>query len=131
MCKLSIAYNHLTTLTHQSEEEQKYTRSGDAVVHPKGDGNRRGTTPFTYVTCPLTQPHNGTCSDMFRARPKQQKKKQPEPVVPVLPDELPRELPVEKWGTTLQSLYLQNNSIKFLPNYIGNFVALARLDVSK
>lgn len=48
-----------------------------------------------------------------------------------LPDSSPRELPVDKWATTLQSLYLQNNSIAFLPDYLGKFVALARLDISQ
>lgn len=48
-----------------------------------------------------------------------------------LPDSSPRELPVDKWATTLQSLYLQNNGVMFLPNYLGKFVALARLDISQ
>ena len=48
-----------------------------------------------------------------------------------LPDSSPRELPVDKWATTLQSLYLQNNNIAFLPDYLGKFVALARLDISQ
>lgn len=47
------------------------------------------------------------------------------------PDSEPRELPVDKWSGTLQSLLLQNNNIRFLPNYLGGFTALARLDISK
>lgn len=46
-------------------------------------------------------------------------------------DGLARELPVEKWNTSLQSLYLQNNKISFLPDYIGQLVGLSRLDISK
>ena len=48
-----------------------------------------------------------------------------------MPDDCPRELPYDKWGASLQSIYLQNNHIRFLPDYIGNFVGLARLDISK
>ena len=43
----------------------------------------------------------------------------------------PRELPVEMWNTCLQSLYLSGNKIKWLPDYIGKFGGLARLDISR
>ncbi len=46
-------------------------------------------------------------------------------------DDTPRELPVDKWNMTLQSLYLQNNQIRFLPDYIGQLIGLSRLDVSR
>eukprot|EP00731_Ephydatia_muelleri_P016582 Em0009g1006a len=45
-------------------------------------------------------------------------------------DDIPRELPVELWSGCLQSLFLQSNKIKFLPDYIGGFTGLARLDIS-
>ena len=45
-------------------------------------------------------------------------------------DDQPRELPTELWGSCLQSLYLQNNHIKWLPDYIGKFSGMARLDIS-
>lgn len=53
------------------------------------------------------------------------------PAVANVPDANPRELPFETWSNTLQSLYLQNNNIQFLPNYLGNFTSMARLDVSQ
>lgn len=46
-------------------------------------------------------------------------------------DDQPRELPSDLWSSCLQSLYLQNNNIKWLPDYIGSFSGLARLDVSR
>ena len=46
-------------------------------------------------------------------------------------DDLPRELPIDLWSSCLQSLYLQSNNVKWLPDYIGNFSGLARLDVSR
>ena len=45
-------------------------------------------------------------------------------------DEQPRELPVELWGSCLQSLFLQGNQIKWLPDYLGKFSGLQRLDIS-
>ena len=48
-----------------------------------------------------------------------------------VPDTEPRELPVDKWAGTLQSLLLQNNNIRFLPDYMGGLSVLARLDISK
>ena len=63
---------------------------------------------------------------------KQHKAKTPLPVdveSPADPDQ-PRELPHELWGTCLQSLYLQGNRIQWLPDYIGSFGGLARLDIS-
>lgn len=53
------------------------------------------------------------------------------PTSPAPPeDETPRELPTELWRSCLQSLYVQGNQIKFLPDYVGEFDSLARLDIS-
>ena len=45
-------------------------------------------------------------------------------------DEQPRELPVDLWNSCLQALFLQGNQIKWLPDYLGKFNALQRLDIS-
>ena len=45
-------------------------------------------------------------------------------------DEQPRELPAELWNSCLQSLFLQGNQIKWLPDYLGKFSSLQRLDIS-
>ena len=45
-------------------------------------------------------------------------------------DDIPRELPTDLWKPCLQSLYLQGNQIKFLPDSIGDLDGLARLDIS-
>ena len=45
-------------------------------------------------------------------------------------DDQPRELPFELWTNCLQSLYLQSNQLKWLPDYVGKFSALTRLDIS-
>ncbi len=45
-------------------------------------------------------------------------------------DDQPRELPIEMWGSSLQSLYVNGNRLKWLPDYLGNFSTLARLDIS-
>lgn len=45
-------------------------------------------------------------------------------------DEQPRELPADLWNSCLQSLFLQGNQIKWLPDYLGKFSGLQRLDVS-
>lgn len=42
----------------------------------------------------------------------------------------PRELPADLWSSSLQSLYLHNNKLKWLPGYLGKFGALTRLDIS-
>lgn len=68
---------------------------------------------------------------MFRNKKKEEKPRIVQANTLRSPDSSPRELPVDKWATTLQSLYLQNNGIMFLPNYLGKFIALARLDISQ
>ena len=45
-------------------------------------------------------------------------------------DDQPRELPAELWGSCLQNLFLQGNRIKWLPDYVGKFSSLTRLDIS-
>lgn len=45
-------------------------------------------------------------------------------------DEQPRELPAELWNCCLQSLFLQGNQIKWLPDYLGKLSGLQRLDIS-
>jgi len=45
-------------------------------------------------------------------------------------DEQPRELPAELWSACLQSIFLQGNQIKWLPDYLGKFSGLQRLDIS-
>lgn len=45
-------------------------------------------------------------------------------------DREPRELPADLWSSSLQSLYLHNNKLKWLPSYLGRFGALTRLDIS-
>ncbi len=45
-------------------------------------------------------------------------------------DEQPRELPAELWNACLQSLFLQGNQIKWLPDYLGKLGGLQRLDIS-
>ena len=40
MNKLSLAYNQLTTLTHNSEDDQTYTRTGTRPVSKDSDRNR-------------------------------------------------------------------------------------------
>ena len=45
-------------------------------------------------------------------------------------DDRPKELPVDLWSNCLQSLYLQSNHLKWLPDYVGKFAALTRLDIS-
>ena len=45
-------------------------------------------------------------------------------------DDQPRELPAELWNSCLQSLFLQGNQIKWLPDYLGKFSGLQRLDIS-
>lgn len=45
-------------------------------------------------------------------------------------DDTPREIPTDLWKPCLQSLYLQGNQMKFLPDYIGDLDGLARLDIS-
>ena len=45
-------------------------------------------------------------------------------------DDLPRELPYDLWSNCLQSLYLQSNHLRWLPDYVGKFAALTRLDIS-
>ena len=42
----------------------------------------------------------------------------------------PRELPVELWSKSLQSLNLQRNKLKCLPCYVGKLGALTSLDIS-
>ena len=45
-------------------------------------------------------------------------------------DDQPKELPFELWSSCLQSLYLQSNQLRWLPDYLGKFAALTRLDIS-
>ena len=45
-------------------------------------------------------------------------------------DDQPKELPVDLWSSCLQSLYLQSNQLRWLPDYLGKFAALTRLDIS-
>ena len=45
-------------------------------------------------------------------------------------DDQPRELPFDLWNNCLQSLYLQSNHLRWLPDYVGKFAALTRLDIS-
>ena len=45
-------------------------------------------------------------------------------------EDQPRELPYELWNNCLQSLYLQSNLLKWLPDYLGKFAAMTRLDIS-
>ena len=45
-------------------------------------------------------------------------------------DDQPRELPVELWNSSLQSLFVQGNQIKWLPDYLGKLSGLQRLDIS-
>lgn len=55
----------------------------------------------------------------------------PEPKEGLSPiDEQPRELPVELWNSCIQSIFLQGNQIKWLPDYLGKFSGLQRLDIS-
>lgn len=46
-------------------------------------------------------------------------------------DNQPRELPADLWASSLQSLYLHNNRLKWLPGYLGKLGALTRLDISR
>lgn len=46
-------------------------------------------------------------------------------------DTQPRELPAELWASSLQSLYLHSNRLKWLPSYLGKLGALTRLDISR
>ena len=45
-------------------------------------------------------------------------------------DDQPKELPFDLWSSCLQSLYLQSNQLRWLPDYLGKFAALTRLDIS-
>ena len=45
-------------------------------------------------------------------------------------DDQPREFPAELWASSLQSLYLHQNKLKWLPSYLGKLGALTRLDIS-
>lgn len=45
-------------------------------------------------------------------------------------DDQPRELPADLWTSSLQALFLQGNQIKWLPDYLGKFSGLQRLDIS-
>ncbi len=45
-------------------------------------------------------------------------------------DKQPRELPFELWNSCLQSIFLQGNQIKWLPDYLGKLGGLQRLDIS-
>lgn len=63
---------------------------------------------------------------------RQREASDPKEVKEVLPpiDEQPRELPADLWNSCLQSLFLQGNQIKWLPDYLGKFSGLQRLDIS-
>ena len=47
MNKLSLAFNNLMTITHQTEEDQTYTRSG---ARPRTEGERRGRSSTAFAT---------------------------------------------------------------------------------
>ena len=67
--------------------------------------------------------------DVIRGRG-QQHSVSPEPQAEA-GDVQPRELPADLWSSSLQSLYLHNNRLKWLPSYLGKLSALTRLDISR
>ena len=68
--------------------------------------------------------------DALRGRPQHQAAS-PEPTSSEAADTQPRELPAELWSSSLQSLYLHSNRLKWLPGYLGKLGALTRLDISR
>ena len=65
--------------------------------------------------------------DAFRGRGKEHSSPEPQSEAG---DSQPRELPADLWASSLQSLYLHNNKLKWLPGYLGKLGALTRLDIS-
>ncbi len=95
------------------------------------------THTHTYPTHTPTHTHTHTHSNLLGNVNKKGAKKTKTGAVPTSPspldhplEETPRELPTELWRSCLQSLYLQGNQIKFLPDYVGELDSLARIDIS-
>lgn len=116
--KLILSHNELSMLSHRSEEEQSGAKAASAT---KKETERHASTVkqiFNFVGGPKKKKAHVTELEPSSSV-----------VGPGDPNE-PRELPVEMWNTCLQSLYLSGNKIKWLPDYIGKFGGLARLDIS-
>lgn len=107
LVKLNLSHNKLVSISHQE-------RSG-TLSQTTNTQNKESVT--------LKIRH------MFRGpRPR------PSPAItttlaPV--DGVCRDLPYEMWGSSLHSLYLNDNNLESIPEKLGNLTALTRLDLSK
>jgi leucine-rich repeat kinase 1 len=106
LMKLQLNHNRLEVLSHKNDQEKERTAA---------DNDRRSTAFRVF--------------DALRGRPQHQAAS-PEPTSSEAADTQPRELPAELWSSSLQSLYLHSNRLKWLPGYLGKLGALTRLDIS-
>jgi len=117
LVKLNLSHNKLVAISYQDRSCSMTSAANAAGANQAKDsvtqrirhiwrGPRRGTTTTPATPTQLTSA-----------------------IAPV--DDVSRDLPYEMWSSSLHSLYLNSNSLEFIPEKIGNLSALTRLDLSE
>ena len=109
LVKLNVSHNKLISISHPersaSLSQATSTHSKESVTfkfRQMFKGPRTRPSPPAAVTTTLA-PVDGIC----------------------------RDLPYEMWANSLHSLYLNDNDLESIPEKLGSFSALTRLDISK